>query len=166
MIISIIVAVAKNNVIGNNNGLIWHLPVDLKYFKEKTSGHHIIMGRKNYESIGKPLPNRTSIIITREKNYRADGCIIVNSLEQAVGKVKNDPEPFIIGGGQIYSQAIDIANRLYITKIHADFEGDTFFPHIDPDIWQVISKSDTTIPDNKNKHACTFLVYENKITGI
>ena len=158
MKISLIAAVANNNVIGKDNDLIWRLPADLKYFKQTTTGHHIIMGRKNYESIGKPLPNRTSIIITRQEDYEASGCIVVHSLEEALKAVKNDDEPFIIGGGKIYKQSIAIVNKLYITHIHHDFEGDTFFPEI-TDKWQIISKKDYR-PDEKNKYEFSFVIYK------
>ena len=126
--INIIVAMSKNRVIGNNNTLIWHLPEDLRRFKELTTGNTIVMGRKTYESIGKPLPNRRSIIITRDTNYLVDGCEVVNSLEEAL--LLSNSDCFIIGGGEIYRQAIDIADRLYITTIDKEFEGDTTFPEI------------------------------------
>ena len=135
MIISIIVAVAENNVIGKGNKLIWHISEDLKRFKQLTTGHHIIMGRKTYESIGKPLPNRTNIIITRDSQFTAQGCIIANSLENAFEIASNDTEVFIIGGGEIYRQAIPFADKIYLTKIHAEFKGDTYFPPLNPDEW-------------------------------
>jgi len=124
--INIIVAMSKNKVIGNANTLIWHLPEDLKRFKQLTTGNTIVMGRKTYESIGRPLPNRRSIIITRDTNYKVDGCEVVNSLEEALELSNNNC--FIIGGGEIYRQALDKADRLYITKIEKEFEGDTTFP--------------------------------------
>ncbi len=124
--INIIVAMSKNRVIGNDNTLIWHLPEDLKRFKQLTTGNTIVMGRKTYESIGRPLPNRRSIIITRDTNYKVDGCEVVNSLEEALELSNNNC--FIIGGGEIYRQAMDKADRLYITKIEKEFEGDTTFP--------------------------------------
>ena len=126
--INIIVAMSKNRVIGNNNTLIWHLPEDLKRFKALTTGNTIVMGRKTYESIGKPLPNRRSIIITRDTNYKVDGCEVVNSLEEALELSNNNC--FIIGGGEIYRQALDKADRIYLTRINKDFEGDTTFPEI------------------------------------
>jgi dihydrofolate reductase len=126
--INIIVAMSKNRVIGNANTLIWHLPEDLKRFKELTTGNTIVMGRKTYESIGRPLPNRRSIIITRDTEYKVDGCEVVNSLEEALELSNNDC--FIIGGGEIYRQAMDKADRIYLTRINKDFEGDTTFPEI------------------------------------
>ena len=117
MKLSIIVAASQNNVIGKDNQLIWRLSADLKRFKALTTGHHIIMGRKTFDSIGKPLPNRTSIIITRQADYKAEGCIVVNSLEEALEKVPADQEAFIIGGGTIYKEAIDKADKLYLTRV-------------------------------------------------
>ena len=126
MIISIVVAVSENGVIGKDNKLIWHLPVDLKFFKDKTSGHHIIMGRKTYESVGRPLPNRVNIVISRSADYIAEGCIVVNSIKEAIGAVVDDSEVFICGGAEIYKEALDVADRMYLTRVHHEFEGDTF----------------------------------------
>ena len=126
--INIIVAMSKNRVIGNNNTLIWHLPEDLRRFKDLTTGNTLVMGRKTYESIGNPLPNRRRSFITRDTNYLVDGCEVVNSLEEAL--LLSNSDCFIIGGGEIYRQAIDIADRLYITTIDKEFEGDTTFPEI------------------------------------
>jgi dihydrofolate reductase len=146
MIVSIIVAVSNNNVIGKNNNLIWHLPNDMKFFKESTKGHHVIMGRKNFESIPhkyRPLPNRTNIIITRKNNYIAEGCFIVNSMKEAlkIAKQNKENEAFIIGGGEIYnlSLKLDIIDKIYLTQIDAEFDGDTFFPEIDFK-WQETSR--------------------------
>ena len=139
MIVSIIVAVSENNVIGKDNSLIWHLPADMKFFKEKTTGHCIITGRKNYESIPekfRPLPNRTNIVITRQKNYIAPGAIVVGSLEEAFEKNlqigADADEVFIIGGAEIFKQSMHLVDKLYITRIHHNFDGDVFFPDIDP----------------------------------
>jgi dihydrofolate reductase len=153
MILSIIAAVAKNRVIGGGNTLLWDLPADMKHFGNKTRGHTVIMGRKTYESIGKPLPNRKNIVITRDMNYFQTGIDIVGSLdealrvaslEQGTGFEENqdEVEVFIIGGGEIYRQAIDKANKLYITEIHQDFKGDTLFPTIDKNAWQETSRED------------------------
>ncbi len=159
MIKSIIVAVSENGVIGKDNKLIWHLPVDLKFFKEKTTGHHIIMGRKTYESVGRPLPNRVNIVISRSVNYSADGCIVVNSLQEALGVVVDDSEAFICGGAEIYKQALDVADRMYFTQVHSEFEGDTFFPEFDSNIW-VEAERKRLEPDEKNEYACSFIIYE------
>ncbi|HIA35922.1 MAG TPA: dihydrofolate reductase, partial [Flavobacteriales bacterium] len=118
MIKSILVAVSENGVIGKDNNLVWHLPVDLKFFKEKTSGHHIIMGRKTHESVGRPLPNRVNIVISRSADYTADGCIVVQSLKEAIDTVVDDSEAFICGGAEIYKQALDVADRMYLTRVH------------------------------------------------
>jgi dihydrofolate reductase len=161
MIISIIVAVAENNVIGNDNKLIWHLPKDLKHFKETTTGHYIIQGRKTFESFGKPLPNRTTVIVTRNKNYKAEGCIVVNSLQEALDIAINEKEVFIIGGGEIYKQAMPIADRIYLTKVHQSFEGDTFFPEINMKEWTELNRQDFE-PDEKNKYPFSILTLERR----
>ena len=159
MILSIIVAVANNNVIGKDNKLIWHLPADLKYFKALTMGAPIIMGRKTYESIGKPLPGRTSIIITQNRDFKADGCIVVHSLESALAEAKGSAEAFIIGGEQIYRQAMAFADKIYVTRVHETFEGDSFFPETDPLTWQLIDRKDN-IPDEKNMFHYSFLTFK------
>lgn len=164
MNISIIVAVAKNNVIGKDNTLIWHLPADMKFFKEKTTGHCIITGRKNYESIPekfRPLPNRTNIVITRQENYSAPGAIVVNSIEKAIVEAKKtgDEEVFIIGGAEIYKQSMNLTDKIYLTQIHETFEGDAFFPELTNDNWKETSKI-KGFTDEKNKYEHDFLIYE------
>jgi len=164
--ISIIVAVAENNVIGKDNTLIWHLPADMKFFKEKTTGHCIITGRKNYESIPekfRPLPNRTNIVITRQKDYYAPGAIVVSSIEEAIEKAKqtNDNEIFIIGGAEIYRQSIDLADTIYLTKISHNFEGDAFFPEIPANKW-LETEHIKGVVDEKNKFEHAFLKFEKK----
>ena len=158
--ITIIAAIGVNNELGKDNDLIWHLPADLKRFKKVTTGHTIIMGRNTFESIGKPLPNRTSIIITRNKKYKQEGCIIVNSLEEAIDHVKNEEQAFIIGGAQIYKEAIqkNLANQLDITKVHQSFEADVYFPEIEENKWKEISREDFKA-DEKNKFDYSFLSY-------
>ena len=126
--LSIIAAISQNRVIGNENKLLWNIPEDLQRFKRLTIGHPIIMGRKTFESIGRPLPKRTNIILTRDKNFRSSGCIITHSLTEALEKAKQSGEIFIIGGGQIYSQAINLADKLYLTVVHQNFTGDAIFP--------------------------------------
>lgn len=126
--VSIIVAIAQNGIIGGGNALLWHISEDLQRFKRLTTGHPVVMGRKTFESIGKPLPNRMNVIITRQPDYKADGCIVVHSLEEAIGSFPPEEEIFIIGGGEIYNQAWNIADRLYITWIGAAFDGDTYLP--------------------------------------
>ncbi len=156
--ITIIAAIAENNALGKNNDLIWHLPADLKRFKKTTTGHHIIMGRNTFESIGKPLPNRTTVIITRNPNYKADGCVVVNSLKKALKIAKDDESPFIIGGAQIYEQAILLTDKLDITEVHHSFEADVFFPEIDLTIWKEESRERFTA-DEKNKFDYSFVSY-------
>jgi dihydrofolate reductase len=166
MIISLIAAVSENNVIGKNNDLPWHLPMDMKYFRDTTMGHCVIMGRKNYDSIPlkyRPLEGRTNIIMTRQKDFRADGCIVVNSVEAALEECrkKNEAEVFIIGGADIFNQTVDVASKIYYTKIHHIFEGDAFFPVIDESKWKLVSQKD--IPaDEKNKFPFSFCVFERK----
>lgn len=158
--ITIIVAAGENNAIGKNNDLIWHLSDDLKRFKSLTNGHHIIMGRKTFESFPKPLPNRTHIVITRQRDYKApDGVIVVNNLEDALDAARQDAQPFIIGGGEIYKQSMPIADKLEITRVHHSFEdADTFFPEIDPKVWTEVHR-DRRPKDEKHAYDFTFLTY-------
>ncbi len=161
MTVSIIVAVSQNDVIGKDNQLPWHLPADMKYFKETTTGHHIIMGRKTYEALGKPLPNRTNIIITRQTDFTVSGCVVVNDLQSALDYAKNqgETECFIIGGGDIFIQAMVWTERLYITRIAHEFDGDTFFPHLETNDWKLV-KEERHMPDPKNRYPYVFLVYD------
>jgi len=159
--ITIIAAIANNRALGMNNKLIWHLPEDLKRFKRVTNGHHIIMGRKTFESLGKPLPNRTTIIITRDKNYKADNCLIANSLENALEKAKDDKNPYILGGSEIYKLAMPIADKLDLTLVHHVFEADAFFPEIDTSIWEEISRKDFKA-DDMNKYDYSFVTFEKR----
>lgn len=155
---TIIAAIAENNALGKDNDLIWHLPADLIRFRKTTTGHHIIMGRNTYESIGKPLPNRTTVIITRNKAYKAEGCIIVNSIAEALEFVKEDETPFIIGGAQIYNEAIEMVHRLDITEVHQTFEADVYFPKIDLSIWKE-TKRERFEADEKNIFPYSFVSY-------
>ena len=140
MIISLIAAMGRNRVIGKDNSLPWKLPEDMKRFRELTKGKPVIMGRKTFESIGKPLPNRTNIVITRDKNYSAEGCIVVHSAEDALKAAKNADEAMIIGGEQIFREFLPRANRIYLTIIDKDFEGDAFFPDFKEDDWEKIKQ--------------------------
>lgn len=163
MIISHIVATSKNKAIGKNNQLLWHLPADMKFFKEKTQGHCILTGRKNYESIPekfRPLSNRTNIVITRDKNYFAPGAIVLNSIEEGIqyAREKGETELFIIGGGEIYNQSLTLSNKLYITLVDTDFDADTFYPNLDPTQWKKAS-SELKKADEKNKYNLEFCVY-------
>ncbi|THB72839.1 MAG: type 3 dihydrofolate reductase [Gammaproteobacteria bacterium] len=138
--ISIIVALATNHVIGKNNQIPWHIPKDLQYFKRITMGKPMIMGRKNFESIGRPLPGRKNIILTRDKDYKAEGCIITHSKEEAVAAADNAEEIMIIGGGAIYEMFLDEADMLYLTEIDSDVEGDVLFPKYDKTQWKEVSR--------------------------
>ncbi len=158
---TIIAAIANNNALGKDNDLIWHLPADLIRFKKTTTGHHIIMGRNTYESIGKPLPNRTTVIITRNPDYKAEGCIIVHSIKAALEIAKNDDSPFIIGGAQIYKEAINLVDKLDITEVHHEFEADAFFPIIDTAVWKETSR-ESFKPDAKNKYEYSFVSYSKR----
>lgn len=159
--ISIVVAISENNAIGKDNQLLWHLPADLKHFKNITTGHTIIMGRKTYDSIGKPLPNRRNIIITRQKDLNLEGVEVVNSLEEALSLSKDEEEVFIIGGAEIYKQSIAVSHRIYLTRIHQEFEADAFFPELDDETWKEVEKVDH-LPDEKNKFAYTFSTLERR----
>lgn len=159
--ITVIAAVAENNALGKENQLLWHLPDDFKRFKTLTSGHYIIMGRKTFESFPKPLPNRTHVIISRQANYQPEGCIVVNSLEQAIEACPKTEEVFIIGGGEIYRQSIAVADKLDLTKVHATFEADTHFPEIDLSQWQLVFE-EYHPKDERHDFAFTFQTYSRK----
>lgn len=161
MIISIIVAIGKNNEIGKANNMLWHLPAELKRFKEITTGHAIVMGRNTFNSLPKgPLPNRKNVILTRNSGFSSEGCLIYSSLDQAFVNLLDDEEVFIIGGGDVYQQVLPIADKLYITKVHADFpEADTFFPEIKWKEWKETFR-ETHPADEKNAYSFTFYEYE------
>ena len=156
--IILIAAISKNNEIGKNNQLLWHLPDDFKRFKTLTTGHYIIMGRKTFESFPKPLPNRTHIIISRQKNYAVENCIVVSSLEEAIKVCPKNEDIYIIGGGEIYKQSIDFADKLEITLVDHDFEADTFFPEIDENKWK-IDFEEFHPKDERHLYDFTFLTY-------
>lgn len=160
--ITMIAAAAENDALGKDNELLWHLPDDFKRFKHLTTGHKIIMGRKTYESFPKPLPNRTHIIITRDETYTTtyEQCIVVHSLEEALSLVKNE-DAFIIGGGEIYKQGEKYSNRIELTRVHASFNADTFFPEIDNKNWSMISE-EYHPKDEKHKVDFTYLTYHRK----
>jgi dihydrofolate reductase len=151
--ISLIAAVSENGVIGVDNKLPWYIPDDLKRFKELTSGNVVIMGRKTYESIGKPLPNRINIVVSRNKELNIPGCLVVNSMTQAIQKAGTDKDIFVIGGGEVYRKSIKFADRIYLTKVHQEVEGDTTFPEIDTGFgWSEISKEE--------KEGFSYITYE------
>ncbi|WP_333876873.1 dihydrofolate reductase [Flavobacterium sp.] len=159
--ITLIAAAAENNALGKNNQLLWHLPDDFKRFKALTSGHYIIMGRKTFESFPKPLPNRTHVIISRQPNYHPEGCIVVDSLEKAITACPKTEEVFVIGGGQIYHQAISIVDKIDITRVHHAFEADTFFPEIDSNEWKLVSE-EFHPKDDKHLYDFTFQTFIRK----
>jgi dihydrofolate reductase len=163
MTISLIVAAAENNAIGKNNQLLWHLPNDLKFFKNTTWGMVVIMGRKTYESVNKPLPGRINIVITRQAIWKADGVTVATDLQNALKKAAdtNCKEAFIIGGGEIYKWAFSIADKIYITRVHAALEGDTFFPEINNAEWVLVSKEDFDA-DEKHQYAYSFETWKRK----
>jgi dihydrofolate reductase len=158
MTTSIVVAISENHVIGKDNKLLWYLPTDLKHFKDITTGHTVIMGRKTYESVGKPLPKRRNIIITRQ-DITIAGCDVVNSIEDALKLTAGEDEVFIVGGAEIYKQAMHLTDRIYLTIVHKEFEGDSFFPEINLNEWKEVSREDHQ-PDEKNSLPFSFITYE------
>lgn len=159
--ISFLLAMDRNRVIGKDNDMPWHLPADLAYFKKTTMGHPIVMGRKTHEAIGKALPGRRNVIVTRNPAYKAEGCEVVHSVDEAVALFRNDEEVFVIGGAQLFEAFFSYADRLYITCIDDSFAGDTYFPKIVEDEWQKIS-DEKGGKDEKNPYPFAFLVYERK----
>jgi dihydrofolate reductase len=156
--ISIIVAVAQNGVIGDKNALLWHISEDMRFFKRTTSGHPVIMGRKTYESLGRPLPNRTNVVISRTIG-EIEGCTVVRSLEEAIALFPAEEEVFVIGGAQIYALALSVADRLYLTRVGHDYEGDTSFPTWDESEWQ-LSSCEAYAHGEKYPHPFAFEIYE------
>jgi len=161
MIISQIVAVSLNNVIGKENSLPWHMPTDMAYFKNKTWGHHIVTGRRNYEAEGKALPARVNIVITRNPGFHISDAIVVHQLDEAIeiANRSEEDELFIVGGAEIYKLAMQVTERIYLTRIHAQFEGDTFYPELDMTVWKQVS-IDRRKADGKNPYDYDFIIYE------
>lgn len=159
--ITLIAAAATNNALGKDNQLIWHLSDDLKHFKNLTKGHHVIMGRKTFESMPKALPNRTNVVITRQPNYSAENTVVVNSLDAAIKVALSDPRPFVIGGGEIYAQAMEVGHEIELTRVHGEFEADTFFPEIDPQLWEEVWREEHPADDN-HAYAFSFIRYQKK----
>jgi len=161
MKISIVVVADENNAIGKNNQLLCHLPADLKHFKNLTTGKTVVMGRKTFDSIGKPLPNRKNIIVTRQENLIIEGCEIANSLQDALKFAADNTDICIIGGAEIYNQAFGYTDVVYLTRIHHQFDADTYFPLIDPNVWEETSV-EAHQPDEKNKYRYTFITYKRR----
>lgn len=157
--ISLIVAMDEAGVIGKDNKMPWHLPADLKYFKRTTLGHPVLMGRKTYESIGRPLPERRNIVLTRQEEYAAPGCDVIHSVEEIA--LHEGEDLFVIGGAEIFQMLLPKTDRLYLTRIHERFAGDTYFPSLDLSEWTLLSETKGTV-DEKNPHPHTFLVYEKR----
>lgn len=160
--ITMIAAAAENDALGKDNDLVWHLPDDFKRFKQLTTGHHIIMGRKTFESFPKLLPNRVHVVITRNKTYQSEGVIVVGSMEEALEVAKDDSQPFIIGGGEIYTIGLDYADCIELTRVHGVVEADTFFPAIDSGVW-VVDKEEKHDIDERHKFAFTYLTYRRRL---
>lgn len=156
--IIMIAAVAENNALGKNNELVWHLPNDFKRFKSLTTNHHIIMGRKTFESFPKPLPNRVHVVITRQKDYNPEGCIVVDSIEKAIAICPENEDSYVIGGGEIYNLGMEHADILEITKVHHSFDADAYFPEIDKTDWQLV-ESEENFRDEKHLYDYTYETY-------
>lgn len=163
--ISLLVAMAKNRVIGANGGIPWHLPSELKLFKSLTMGHHMVMGRKTYESINRLLPGRTTVIVTRQRDYTIPGAIVVHSVKEALDASKGDEEIFVIGGADLFRETLPIANRIYLTIVDAEPAGDTFMPEFDMGEWQETS-SRSFEPDEKHVHGYHFAIYDRSLRGL
>ncbi|WP_300437785.1 dihydrofolate reductase [Christiangramia sp.] len=159
--LTMIAAAAENNALGKDNDLVWHLPDDFKRFKRLTSGHYIIMGRKTFDSFPKLLPDRTHVIITRQKDFKPEGTIVVNSLEEAIRVSKLDEQAYIIGGGEIYKLGMHVADRIELTRVHGAFDADTYFPEIDEEKWELV-KEQFHEKDEKHKYSFTYLTYERR----
>ena len=156
--VTMIAAAGENNALGKDNDLVWHLPDDFRRFKTLTTGHYIIMGRKTFESFPQPLPNRTHVVITRQKDYHPEGAVIVHSLEEALKVAQEDPQPFIIGGGEIFDLGMDVTDKIERTRVHGKFEADAFFPELDLEKWDLIS-SEYHGKDERHNYDFTFLTY-------
>ncbi|RYF19905.1 MAG: dihydrofolate reductase [Flavobacteriales bacterium] len=159
--VSIVVAISQNNAIGKNNQLLWHLPADLKHFKAITTGNCIIMGRKTYDSIGRPLPNRRNVVISRNADLKIENVEVVNSLEEAISLCANEKEVFIIGGAEIYKQALAFTDTIYLTTVHKEYDADAFFPEINNDDWLETS-SESHKADEKNEVDYTFTTLKRR----
>lgn len=161
MSLILIAAASENNVIGQGNRLPWNLPDDLKHFRELTRGHPVIMGRKTYQSIGRPLPNRTNIVVSRDAQFQAPGCQVISSLDKALALVEQGQTAYVIGGGELYTQALPLANAIELTRVHTTIEGDAYFPVIDPATWKRVSAEEHAV-DTAHALAFTFERWERR----
>jgi dihydrofolate reductase len=161
--LSLVVAMTLNRVIGANNAMPWHLPADLAFFKATTLGHPVVMGRKTYESIGRPLPGRRNIVVTRDPTFHAPGCDVVHSVEGALFQAGEDPEIFVIGGEALFCSFLPATQRIYLTQIHAEIPGDTYFPEIDRAQWQEVSRLERP-QDAQNAYDLTFLTLDRRLS--
>ncbi|WP_286967947.1 dihydrofolate reductase [Flavobacterium sp. UBA4854] len=159
--IIMIAAAAENNALGKNNELVWHLPNDFKRFKSLTTGHHIIMGRKTFESFPKPLPNRVHVVISRQENYNPEGCIVVDSIEKAIALCPENDDSYVIGGGEIYNLALPFTDIIELTKVHHSFDADAFFPKINKNEW-ILVESEENYKDEKHLYDYTYETYIRK----
>jgi len=162
--LSLIVAAGENNEIGKGGKMPWHLPADLRHFKTVTMGKPVIMGRRTYESIGKPLPGRRNIVVTRDPAWQAEGCEVAHSLPEALMLAAGEPEIMLIGGGQLYREGLARAQRIYFTRVHGEFDADTFFPVLDRSQWYEVARESHPV-DERNAYACTFQVMERRVPG-
>lgn len=158
-VVTLIAAAAENNELGKDKDLVWHLPDDFKRFKQLTTGHYIIMGRRTFETFPKLLPNRTHVVITRKKNYSPEGAIVVHSIDEALDVAKNDAQPFVIGGGEIYKLSLPKADRIELTRVHGTFDADTYFPEFDEENWKLVS-SEFHPKDDRHNYSFTYLTYD------
>ena len=163
MIVNMIVATSTNNVIGKDGQLPWHMPHDMQYFKDKTRGYYVIMGRKTYQALGKPLKNRTNIVLTRNENFNPQGCVVLHDIQKAIiYAFQNDQkEAYIIGGSSIYEQALPFTDRIFLTRIHESFEGEDHFPELNMDEWRELEREDYKADEN-NPHDYSFITYVRK----
>lgn len=156
--VTMIAAAAENNALGKEGDLVWHLPDDFKRFKKLTTGHHIIMGRKTFESFPKPLPNRTHVVVTRQKDYKSEACIVVHNIEDALAISSDDEETFVIGGGEIYKLALPYTDKIELTRVHQKFEADAFFPEVDWSQWKLVNE-EFHGKDERHQHDFSYLTY-------
>lgn len=158
-VVTLIAAAGENNELGKDKDLVWHLPDDFKRFKILTTGHYIIMGRRTFETFPKLLPNRTHVVITRKENYSPEGAIVVHSIDEALEVAKNDEQPFVIGGGEIYKLSLPKADRIELTRVHGTFDADTYFPEFNEENWKLVS-SEFHPKDDRHNYSFTYLTYD------